>query len=275
MPSLISDIEFVVGRGQQYDPAIGATQYRNPALKNRSYRPSVDGSGFLASSKFEIVNDTVNDVYGFNLLGGLTFLNGAAWFVSLYSNEVSTDMIGAATFLDTSYFIRNIFIPNAVSDAAAKNKLEEFIIIHEPELLKDLLGYPFYKEFFEDVTGPTPAQKYEDLLFGAEYTDGNGYTQKWMGFVNPQKLSLLANYVYFHYMTNLHTTTTAGGGSKQKSEGGTRIDESAKAVRAWNEMCRWIDELLKYIDARKEDYPLFEQHNFPYYKFESVNVHGI
>lgn len=274
MPSLISDIEFVVGRGQLYDPAIGATQYRNPALKNRSYRPSVEGLGYLASSKFEIVNDTVNDVYGFNLIG-LEFENGEAWFVSLFSAEVSVDMVGAATFIDTSYFIRNIYIPQAVNDAATKNKVEEFISIHEPELLKDLLGYPFFKEFFENVTGPMPLQKYEDLLFGAEYSDANGYTQKWMGFVNPQKLSILANYVYFHYMTNLQTLTTAGGESKQKTEGGHRADAGAKAARAWNEMRRWIDELLNYLKVHREDYPLFDQHSFPYYKFDSVNVFGI
>jgi hypothetical protein len=275
MPSLISDIEFVIGRGQQYDPAIGATQYRNPALKNRSYRPSVEGLGFLASSKFEIVNDTVNDVYGFNLLGGLTFQNGETWFVSLFSNEFITDLNGAVTLIDTTYFIRNVYIPQAVNDAAVKNKVEEFISIHEPEVLKDLFGYPFFKEFFEDVTGPTPTQKYEDLLFGAEYTDGNGYTQKWMGFVNPQKLSILANYVYYHYITNLHTLTTAGGESKQKAEGGNRTDSGAKAARAWNEMRRWIKELLNYLDARKEDYPLFQEYSFPHCKFESINVFGI
>lgn len=275
MSSIITDIEFVVGRGQQYDPVPGATQYRNPALKNRSYRPNSEIIGYLASSKFTVVNDTVNDIYGFDLLGGITFQNGNAWFVHLFSNEFTTDVTGQATLLDSSYFIRNIYMPQAVNDAAVKSRVELFIQQHEPEVLERLLGYALYKEFFDSITGPTPAAKYTDLLFGAEYTDGNGYPQKWMGFLNPQKNSILANYVYYQYMTDNNTLTTAGGESKQKSEGGFRTDATQKAVRAWNEMRLWIMQLIDYLESRKADYPQWQDYCFPEAFFGNVNQFGI
>lgn len=274
MASIISDIEFIVGRGNQYDPAAGTFQYRNPALKNRIYRPYGSTIGYLASSKFTVVNDTVNDIYGFDLTGGALFQNGDAWFVSLFAAEPFSITMDA-TIITTDYFIRNIFIPQAVNDAATRNRVEQFIRQHEPEVLVQLLGYPFYREFFENIMGPSPVQKYEDLLFGAEYTDANGNLQKWMGFYNPQKLSIIANYVYWNYMRNIHTTTTAGGESVQKSEGGYRTDARQKTCRAWNEMIRWVAGLKDYLNCRQTDYPLWQQYSFPDYLFETVNTFGI
>lgn len=85
--------------------------------------------------------------------------------------------------IDRSYFIGELDIPNTHT-AEIQERLDWFIEKHEPQLLRDLLGYPLSKAFMTGLMGAPVEQKWIDLLEGVEYTDLYGNVHKWMGLVS-------------------------------------------------------------------------------------------
>lgn len=68
------------------------------------------------------------------------------------------------------------------------------------------------------------------------------------------KASLIANYVYYWYMRNNHTQTASTGETKGKHENADTASMAVKLTRAWNEMSKWICDLVDYLDVKKDDY---------------------
>lgn len=75
------------------------------------------------------------------------------------------------------------------------------------------------------------------------------------------KKSLIANYVYYWYIRNNHTQTATTGETKAANENSTMASPALKMVRAWNEMSKWICELVDYLDAKKDDYTEWADHD--------------
>lgn len=85
------------------------------------------------------------------------------------------------SFTDKTYFNGDLHI-SQLQQTAVQEKLDYFISIYEPECLKKLLGYKFWKEFTDGLLEASPEQKWLDLRDGAEFTGSNGRLKKWMGF---------------------------------------------------------------------------------------------
>lgn len=89
------------------------------------------------------------------------------------------------SFIDASYFVGDLNIPNSGSSEIAE-RITWFIQKYEPIFLQKLLGYPLYKAFIAGlaVTPPaTPDPRLINILYGCEYTDLNGNLQKWKGLI--------------------------------------------------------------------------------------------
>lgn len=89
------------------------------------------------------------------------------------------------SFIDASYFVGELEIPNT-ADQPVTERIDWFIQKYEPIFLQHLLGYPLYKAFVQGVTvtpPATPDARWLNLLYGAEYTDWQGYLQKWRGII--------------------------------------------------------------------------------------------
>jgi hypothetical protein len=91
------------------------------------------------------------------------------------------------------------------------------------------------------------------------------------------KKSLIANYVYYWYSRNSHTQTVSTGEVKPQNENAVIANPSLKLVRAWNEMSEWICELISYLDAKKDDYAEWSDHNVwsMRNKFRKINEYNI
>lgn len=91
------------------------------------------------------------------------------------------------------------------------------------------------------------------------------------------KESLIANYVYWHFMKDLHTQSVVIGEVKNKSHNSMAADPTQKLVRAWNEMVRWIWEMKCYLDTNREDYPEWQERYLLKFicKFQPTNEFGI
>lgn len=89
------------------------------------------------------------------------------------------------SFIDASYFVGNINIPNTGEQSVAE-RLTLFINKYEPQFLRKLLGYPLYKAFVAGMAVPPPAtpdQRFLNILYGTEYTDYQGRLQMWKGLI--------------------------------------------------------------------------------------------
>lgn len=177
--------------------------------------------------------------------------------------------------IDASYFFAELNIAQK-NDVAAS--LTMFIDEHEERLLTDLLGYELYKAYKAGIAAET--QIYKDIRDGLEYTNRSGILTKWKGLKftdGTAKKSLIANYVYWHWMENEFSVTTGSGEKKIDSQNSQNAADTSKKVRAWNQMVNWIKELIEFLLTKYDIYPLFQEHygRIPRNLLCKQNVFGI
>ncbi len=143
------------------------------------------------------------------------------------------------SFIDSTYFTGEIFIPGASADA----QLTQAIAQYEKEVLLKLLGYPLYKLLIADCTGvgDVPVtQKYIDLVNGAEFTHvylDESYTLKWEGLKNSAKVSLITYYIYYKFVER-HLTEYHGKAltTLPKGKDWEKTNPVFKLSNVWNRM---------------------------------------
>jgi hypothetical protein len=175
-----------------------------------------------------------------------------------------------SNIIDYTYFINDLGIP-IKSTPALNTAINDSITLYEDEVLKLLLGYKTWKDMKTayDAAG-TLDTKWDKLINGAEFEytiNGITYFDKWVGFQNDSKVSLIANYVYFFHRRNNTSQNTGIGETVPTSENSKVISPYTKLVVAWNKMIDMYGELDKYgipypypsaynfITANAADYP--------------------
>lgn len=168
--------------------------------------------------------------------------------------------------IDTSYFFGDLKIAQ-ISQPEVAASLNAAIEKKEDELLNRLLGYSLYKDYKAGLIANT--QIYKDIRDGKEYTDLNGQLTKWVGLAFTSgtiKRSLIANFVYYHYLKDNDSFTT--GSSEKKTGLAINVSPEKKMNDSWNEMVKWnisLDEFLKI------NLLLYPQYHFLYYDIELFN----
>lgn len=179
-------------------------------------------------------------------------------------------------FLDSTYFQGELHIPNlrlwsgnpsgvaaVVNQAVAENTLEWFIGKYERECLSLILGCRLYGRFIaglEDEAG----EGYEDWVALKDRI----FVKRWRYGFSP-----VANYVYFFLMRSSRSQTTASGEVKVKIDNTTIVSDSAKLIKAWNDMGSMIEEIHAFINANTEKYGKPEDVSHSWFK--PVNSFGI
>ena len=177
--------------------------------------------------------------------------------------------------IDATYFFAEL---NIAQKSDVLLSLNMFIDEHEEKLLTGLLGYEFYKAYKAGIIAST--QIYKDIRDGLEYTNRSGILTKWKGLIfadGTAKKSLIANYVYWHWMENEYSVTTGSGEKKINNQNAINAESTSKKVRAWNQMVDWIDELMEFLLTKYTTYPVFQNHYglIPYNILKKQNVFGI
>lgn len=75
-----------------------------------------------------------------------------------------------------------------------------------------------------------------------------------------KKKSLIANYVYWHWMENETTSTTGTGEKVIDGQNASNASPVFKMVSAWNEMVNQVWELIEFLLTNESDYPTFRDH---------------
>lgn len=168
------------------------------------------------------------------LQDGDLFQLGTYYNIHFENPVVPPTPVTPTLFIDWTYFIRDITIPN-IDASNAKNapmleRLNSFILKYVPQCLTSILGYNLYKVLLNESS-----QRVTDLVYGVEYVDYKGNTQFWQGLVQPPpRISLLANYVYWFFQESAAQQTTGTNTIVPKAEAGRIVSPIFKMTDAWN-----------------------------------------
>jgi len=148
--------------------------------------------------------------------------------------------------IDTSYFLnKSVFIPNVVNQPNIggnnPNKtdvLKQEIDEKEAKLLISALGFEQYKELSEQFNSAgsfkdSALQKWKDLTEGKTLENG----KRWNGLrysYGSKKISIIAYYVYFYFLSGDFSTYTATGIQIANAENSETQTPNQKQSEAWN-----------------------------------------
>jgi hypothetical protein len=158
--------------------------------------------------------------------------------------------------IDSTYFVNEIYLSTNEFQT-----LTSSIERYEKDYLQKVLGYSLAKDVAAYSETSTDAVK--ALVEGAEY-ESNGYTLKWNGLKNTDKISAIAFYVYCRYLEDRATIDTPIGSIDPNHENSNKADESHKYIKAWANCVEltghsyqsWDEpSMFKFILSNQEDYP--------------------
>jgi hypothetical protein len=153
--------------------------------------------------------------------------------------------------IDDTYFVGEILIAG-LGYPPVQEALGTFIAKREPEYLKAVLGYGFYKVFSSGINNGQPEDRWNDLVNGSDYTDKCGMLREWTGLVNDGKQSPIANYVYYWFQRDNVTFTSTVGEMEGQSENATSVSPAYKMCRAYNEMVDQTEVLHDFLMNKKD-----------------------
>ncbi|NRA92153.1 MAG: hypothetical protein HRU26_05615 [Psychroserpens sp.] len=147
-----------------------------------------------------------------------------------------------AYLIDTTYFQRELFVPNAdEQDSRTYKELETSIDGYVRDYLRQNLGYALFNNLDgQIVNGNLPStadQKWLNLVNGAEYTK-DGKTYYWLGLLHEDgkfKKSLLANYVFVNWLENNVSTQSGVGEVVIDAKNSTRVSVNNRLIKVWND----------------------------------------
>lgn len=147
--------------------------------------------------------------------------------------------------IDKTYFDGGELNIPGTERVAVSEVIDEFISIYEPEYLVGALGYPL-KKLLDQAGTPAAGTRFYELLNGAEYVDGQGYTKKWIG-LKPKLTSPIAKYVWYWFQRKNASYSTTMGEQKGKTENADNVGVDVKQMQHWNSMKRTTDDLWDYL----------------------------
>jgi len=162
------------------------------------------------------------------------------------------------SLIDSTYFVKDINIP-----ASTYSDLTAYITKYEKEILMQLLGYELATLVLAYNVSTSP-QRIKDIVEGKEY-DVNGYTVKWNGLKNTDKVSLIAYYVFYWWARNNATFTGTVGEMKSTGENAVNAPLTQRLSNAWSQLVDLSQSynypyhsLLAFLTENESDYPEWE-----------------
>jgi uncharacterized protein YggL (DUF469 family) len=174
------------------------------------------------------------------------------------------------SLIDQTYFVGTLSIANT-DNVAILERLQYFIDKYEPELLQDIFGYELYKllaaelQAEEDDSLSSYSTRFERLVNGCEYDGMDGRLKKWNGLffmLDSVPCSLIANYVYWHWLKDQSTQTVGLGEAATQAQNAVLVSPMIKMNRVWNEMSRTTQELCYFLQSNRNDYPEWVDSNW-------------
>lgn len=244
-----------------FDGTFGKPDYRGYEIIISEYggrSPMIKGVDYTwdyTIAKFDFIQS--GDIFSLNQLYNIHFQPAVP----------TTLPVSANSLIDETYFIRDINIPNIAayvpSNAVTLQRLLSFIKKYEPECLRNLMGDKLFKAFLTEFSA-----RVNDIMYGADYTDYYGVDRRWRGLVQPpEKISLIANYVYCKYEESNASQSTGIGTVIPKGSTFMPVSPGQKILDSWNFFSAEADEFLFFLwnmNISSNVYPEFTSLNLSY-----------
>lgn len=154
--------------------------------------------------------------------------------------------------IDSTYFRNKLVLPQA-GNPEGLILVNNFINQYEKEYLRCALGYSLWEALNAAVEDSSPEERWEWLLNGHTYIN-HGHTHNWVGFSNAEKVSPIANYVYFQFLDNKASDTVLTGTVVSETDNNSTVNAVDKMIDAWNRMVDMNWHLQRYLKANKSLY---------------------
>lgn len=150
-----------------------------------------------------------------------------------------------ANLIDVSFFESGLrTIPN-VDKQTVKDRIEQAITTYQDYFLKEQFGYEFQKLMLANPTDPI----YANVIDGAEWTDYNGFLQKWDGLLEP-----LADYVFYKFIKENIIKFDGVGFSASSTENASLVQPIQIPVMVYNRFVEQMEHLYDYLIYSDFDY---------------------
>jgi len=144
------------------------------------------------------------------------------------------------TTIDNTYFRGNLTIAQ-VTETSVANNLSWFIAKHSETFLRLLLGDDLYEAYKTGMAAGSPDPKWTTLNSRI--------------FDTTNKISPVANYIYWFYQRHVATDTTGKGETIYSgNEGYRNVGSTVKVKLGWNEMVKMSNKVLSFVEDNA-DYP--------------------
>lgn len=155
--------------------------------------------------------------------------------------------------IDYTYFTNRLLIANlqSTTDLDVRTHLTALITQEQYNFLNGIMGPALYEQFVEwYITNPgDTTNDFYYLLNGKVFTDTNGNVVNWIGMINTQKLTPLANYVYYIFQELNFTQTTSAGEVRSKADNSYQAYPDQKLIDVWSQMVDWLRGYGLFMDT--------------------------
>jgi hypothetical protein len=142
--------------------------------------------------------------------------------------------------IDSTYFKLEINIAQ-LGQLEVQENVNAFIKKYERKFLLNYFGLELMQEIEIENDTPTNPEI-------AKILNGSG---AWIGLKNTDKISPIANYVFYYYAQDMISQQDGVGETWSKAENAQLTSPDSRCAYAWNEMC----EMLEPLDAMMKGYP--------------------
>lgn len=156
--------------------------------------------------------------------------------------------------VNSSYFIGDLYLSQIGGETSefsqTKDEFNYFIDKYEYEILNLGLGVELYNDFVSNLQPDGTLivgadEKWNKLLNGTSY-EKNGVNYFWRGLIQQIgvcKLSLIAYYIYYKYISFQQTQHTSLGLVSADAENSIKASAIPKMTKAWRNMLEWYGDV--------------------------------
>lgn len=156
--------------------------------------------------------------------------------------------------IDPTYFISEINIAQLGQPYVAEN-LQFFIDKYEKIYLVKVFGFEMARDFRNGLEADPIEERWTNLTNKLQSDD---------------KISPIANFVYYYYSLSEHTFRGGYGDQLPKAENSEVVTPDYKIVQAWNDMIELTNELVDWVKS-SNDYPEYVDKK----PFEVINTFNL
>lgn len=163
--------------------------------------------------------------------------------------------------IDNTYFYSGITKIAGIGKQPIDGTVEAYIQQYEPEFLTQLLGYELYDLMINNQSD----ERFVKLISGDTFVNHCGNTVHYKGLkysygagITTVYYSMIANYVYWHYLRDNAVQLGTTGTSVTNTENADRIAPIYKQTPAWNAMVDQVRTLRDYLHHNADTYPEYK-----------------